>query len=171
MVGISSSIRARGGERTARHFYANCANEPADDGKPYGVRLRFAAARQVLWQSRKAGDTALVGDGQPRTKAPSPLRSAGALQMITREPRFMGSCLFRWELLTSHEPRSGACPSRAQQRSRPGEGWKVPVVPPCRTLLRPGTGALRGKARRITTPVIRGSWAKGGERAGKGCCK
>jgi len=39
--------------------------------------------------------------------------------------------------------RAGAGASRAQQRPGPGDGWVVPIVPPCRVLLRPGTGALR----------------------------
>jgi hypothetical protein len=49
------------------------------------------------------------------------------------------------------------CPSRAQQRPLPGDGWKVLIVPPWRAWLRPGTGALRSKARRNTAPVISGS--------------
>ena len=74
-------------------------------------------------------------------------------------PRFMGSCLFRWELLTDPEPRSGVCPSRAQQRPLPEEGWKVPIIPPGRAWLRPGRAHSGAIARRVTTPVIHGSWA------------
>jgi len=76
--------------------------------------------------------------------------------------RLMGSCQFLSELPTGHE-LPGACPSRAQQRPGPGDGWEVPVVPPCRVLLRPGTGALRAKAGRNFTPVTCGSWKEGPE--------
>ena len=59
---------------------------------------------------------------------------------------FMGSCLFRWDLLTDPEPCSGVCPSRAQQRPLPDDGWKVPDYFTLPAWLRPGTGALRGNS-------------------------
>ena len=75
----------------------------------------------------------------------------------------MGRCLFRLDLLTDHE-LSGVCPSRALQRPRPGAGWKVPIVPPCQALLRPGTGALRDRARRNIMRVISGFMERGNRR-------
>ena len=121
--------------------------------------------REIIWSAVASGARHRFGWGRSTAH-----ESAVAAALCRRTPnrlttsarfRFMGGCQFRLELLTGHEPRSGACPSRAQQRPLPGDGWKVPIVPPWRALLRPGTGALRGRARRSTTPVIRGSWAGG----------
>ena len=71
----------------------------------------------VRWQAKR--DTALVGDDPPRTKAPSPLRSAGALQEITRESSGSSTSLdpaepvapdrdwLLWQLMDSAFPTGG----------------------------------------------------------------
>ena len=40
--------------------------------------------------------------------------------------------------------QSGSVPVSGTETSVGGDGWKVPTVTPCRTSLRPGTGAVRG---------------------------
>ena len=123
-------------------------HEPAEDGRPFGVRRQ--AER----------DTALAGDGQPRLKAPSPLRFAGALHMVSQQPPVHGQLPVP---IGRHGPMNrapGCARRRAQQRPWPGDGLEVPVVPPDRALLRPGTGALRDRSR--ATPclafLVHGRW-------------
>ena len=77
----------------------------------------------VRWQAER--DTALVGDGQPRTKAVSALRSATALHKITREPLVQE---FTARISnTNHSPSPGL--SRRSASEGGGEGEPVSTPP------------------------------------------
>ena len=124
-----------------RNFYAHCAQEPRRrDDVPHGWH-RFPLTPALSLGERENS------------------RQSQSQPMVPVDGRFMGSCLFRWELLTDHESRPerarlGHCNVRC--RGKVGKFRSSHPAGRCCARGRAHSGAI---ARHVTTPVIHGSWA------------